>query len=274
MNKVLHIALNTFRESARDRVLYVILLLAGLLMLVGRGLGWVSVGEQIQIVKHFSLAVTSLFGALIAVFVGTGLIYKEIDKRTVYTILSKPVERWQFIVGKYLGLLVVLSLVVVGVGAAAAGFVALVGGQVDRLFILAVVLILGELAVVTALAVFFSTISSPILAAIFTFSAYLVGQVTPSLMALVNFEPVATPVAAATGEQLTDFVSQHHWLLKPVSQAFYLLLPNLTHFQLRNRVVYGPPLEPGEFLNAALYAAGYSAAVLLVAVLCFDRKKF
>lgn len=114
MGKVLQIAKNTFRESIRDKILYVIAFFAAVMMVASVALGWISATDQLQIVQDFSLAILSFFGALMAVFVGTGLIYKEIDKRTIYTILSKPVRRWQFLLGKYLGLLAVLSLAMIG----------------------------------------------------------------------------------------------------------------------------------------------------------------
>ncbi len=410
MYKIFHIALNTFRESVRDRVLYVIAFFSLMLMAASQGLGWVSVGEQVQIVKHFSLAAVSFFGALIAVFVGTGLIYKEIDKRTIYTVLSKPVYRWQFIFGKFFGLMAVLLFVVSGMGLIACGFVRYSGGEINAIYIQALVLLYFELMVVTAIAIFFSTVSTPILAAIFTFCSYLVGQVTPSLMELVEFKkpeinyhlrtedvtdwpglcktlksglqkPAPNPyhrvwslfgpaaravtekavgggklsrtekrnmlrvlntilerrdfyrkacfkdcrlsekarqllgrdsaeisdhdmvrrnrflleaafpgqlakraevdtVAQFTKEHLTDMVSRSHWLLKPFSLVMYHALPNLTHFQLRNRVVYGPPLRRGkgvmddEFSQAIIYGLAYSAAMLLLASLLFDRKRF
>ncbi len=278
MGGVWHIAINTFRESVRDRVLYVIAFFALLLIAGSQGLGWVSVGEQTQIVAHFSLAVMSVFGALVAVFVGTGLIFKEIEKRTIYTILSKPVERWQFVIGKFVGLWAVMACVIAGMGAAAGGVVALsawsTGAELPAgLYAAAVGMIALEMTVVTSLAILFSTVSSPILAAIFTFSAYLVGQVTRDLMALATMELPDAPVAEQTGERLTDAVASMHWWLQPASRLLYALLPNLEYFQLRNHVVYGPAPTGGEILLAILYAAGYSAAVLLLAVILFDRKR-
>jgi ABC-type transport system involved in multi-copper enzyme maturation permease subunit len=273
MSRILVIARNTFRESVRDRVLYVLLFFAFLLMAASQGLGWVSVGEQAAVVQHFSLAAVSFFGALIAVFVGTQLITKEVEKRTIYTVLSKPVRRWEFVVGKYLGLLAVMACMTGGMGVRACGFVLHAGGEVGTVYLWALGLIFLEIAVVTAFALLFSALASPILAAIFTFCAYLVGQVTPSLLALARFEPPGESVAEVTGEHLTDFVAETHWLLEPLGLFLYHALPNLTYFHLRNRVVYGPPLRDGEVANALLYALGYGGAILLLAVLAFDRKR-
>jgi ABC-type transport system involved in multi-copper enzyme maturation permease subunit len=262
------------------------------MMSASEALGWVSVGEELQIVQHFSLGVVSFFGALITVFVGTGMIYKEIDKRTIYTILSKPVRRWQFVLGKFLGQLVVMGCIVLGMGLVANLFVIYAaytnsakGADWTALvnwgmYWQALALIFAELAIVTALAVFFSTLASPVLAAIFTFCSYLVGQFSPSLIKLMNMESSDVSVASVTGEHLTDAVSSVHWLLAPASEVMYVVLPNLTHFQLRNRIVFGPAVDhgkyfvDGEFFMAVVYACCYSAVVLLLAAMLFDRKKF
>lgn len=285
MSKVLQIALNTFRESVRDRVLYLLVFFAVLLMLTSRALGWVSVGEDLQIVQHISLASVSFFGALVAVFVGTSLIYREIDKRTIYTVLSKPVERWQFVVGKYLGLMAVVGCVVLGMGVIASGAVALAAATQEGqgtvqwgMFWAAILLTFFEMMVVTALAIFFSSAASPILAAVFTFCGYLIGQVTPSLLAMVEYS--APEEHLQNVDPVTAMVMKLHWLLGPVGWFFYTILPNLTYFQLRNRVVYGPPLDrgqygfDGEIGMAALYAVCYSLGVLVLAVLAFDRRRF
>jgi ABC-type transport system involved in multi-copper enzyme maturation permease subunit len=277
MGGVWHIALNTFRESVRDRVLYVIAFFALVLIGASHGLGWVSVGEQTQIVAHFSLAVMSVFGALLAVFVGTGLIYKEIEKRTVYTILSKPVERWQFVLGKFAGLVAVLFLVVLGSGLFVVAFVAWgLGGAIDLLFLQALAGIFLELTVVTAVAIMVSTVASPILSAIVTFATYLVGQVTPDLLEVVAFKPVRPDQIELVRQsnELAVFLTHTHGFLAPLAKVLYVLLPNLSHFAFRNRVVHGPPLAEGEFALAVVYAVCYSAVVLGLAIALFQRKRF
>lgn len=275
MTNIYHIAKNTFREAVRDRVLYVILFFALVMVLASRAIGWISVGQQEQVVTHFSLAIISLFGALIAVFIGTNIIYKEIEKRTIYTILSKPVERWEFIFGKFAGLAAVLFGVIMAMGTLVGLYLHFgVGGSVSVMFFEAVVLIFFEMMVVTAIAILFSTVASPILSAIFTFCAYLLGQVTPDLLSLVTFTPEKESVAQYTGEHLTDFVSTTHWILAPIAKVMYWLLPNLTYFHARNRVVFGPALTKEEFALAILYAMCYSLALLIVSSMLFTRKRF
>ncbi len=288
MGKVYQIAKNTFRESIRDKILYVIAFFAAVMMFASLMLGWISIGDQLQVVQDFSLAVLSFFGALMAVFVGTGLIYKEIDKRTIYTILSKPVRRWQFLLGKYLGLLSVLGLAMLGMLAASLLFVVYaaytavnnpIADWTMRVnwgwFAVAVAMLFFELMVVVSLAMFFGSISSPILSAIFTFTAYLVGQVSYTINYMfTTFEPAKESVAAATGERLTDFDSSAYFLFRPLSVFIYYVLPDLAHFQIRNQVVLGPPPTAEQALVGVLYGVGFSAAVILLTTLIFDRKRF
>ncbi|MHC4885524.1 MAG: ABC transporter permease [Planctomycetota bacterium] len=276
MTNVGHIALNTFREAAREKVLYIIFFFALCMVFASRAIGWISVGQQEQVVKHFSLAIISAFGALISVFVGTALIYKETDKRTIYTILSKPVHRFEFVLGKFFGLLGILFCIVFSMGALVCLFLwTVLDGTVDWIFLQAIVLVFFELMVVTSIAILFSTASSPILSAIFTFSAYLLGQVTQSFLDIVAFKPLtATERKIAAVDDLTRLLSANYELMAPLSKVLYAILPNLSHFALRNRVVYGPPLVEGEFLWAIVYALGYSATMLLLGVVAFTRKRF
>lgn len=288
MGKVFQIAKNTFRESIRDRILYVIAFFAAVMMAASLALGWISIGDQLQVVQDFSLAALSFFGALMAVFIGTGLIYKEIDKRTIYTILSKPVRRWQFLLGKYLGLMGVLGLAMAGMLAAAflfvlyAAYTAVNSPIADWTlrvhwgwFALAAAMLFFELMVVVSVAMFFGSIASPILSAIFTFTAYLVGQVSSTINYMfTTFQPVKESVAGSTGESLTDFVSNTYFLFKPVSVFLYYVLPDLRHFQLRNQIVLGPPPTLDQVVTGMAYGVGYAAAVLLATMLIFDRKRF
>lgn len=287
MHKIYQIAKNTFRESMRDKVLYVIVLFALMMMLVSLGLGWISVGEQLQVVQHFSLATLSSFGALIAVFVGTGLIYKEIDKRTIYIILSKPVRRYQFLLGKFFGLMAVLALALIGMCVVSLLFVAYVAYTAPSdipvwtsrvnwsWYVLAIAMIYLEIAIVISLAILFGTLSSPILSAIFTFTAYLIGQISNTVAYMFNeFIPAKESVVAQTGEYLTDIASSGYWLLKPLSLAIFYVLPDLQHFQFRNQVVFGPAPTLSQIINSIGYAAGYSSVVLLIAIILFDRRRF
>jgi ABC-type transport system involved in multi-copper enzyme maturation permease subunit len=272
-----HIALNTFREAARDKILYVILFFALAMVVVSRAIGWISVGIQEQVVKHFSLAILSFFGALIAVFVGTSLIHKETDKRTIYTILSKPVYRWQFVFGKFFGLAAILLAVVIGTGAFVCAFIVFgLGGTVDAVFVQAIGMVCLELIVITSVAILLSTIASPILSAIITFAAYLVGQVTHSFVDIVEFQGVDREVIDIAWEQnaMAALLDTVHWWLAPLSKVLYTILPNLSYFNLRNRVIAVETVPAAEWMHAILYAVCYSLVMLVLAALIFERKRF
>lgn len=287
MGKVALIAVNTFRESIRDKILYIIFVFAAVIMLASVALGWVSIGDQLQVTQHFSLAAISFFGALIAVFSGAGMIHKEIERRTIHTILSKPVERWQFVVGKFFGLYLTLLLALLGMIAVSVLFVLYtsivtpgagsewaVKVHWGRYF-LAAGMTCAEAMVVVALAILFGSVTSPVLSAVFTFIGYLVGQVTGTLTYIfTKFQPAEQSVASVTGEHLTDWVSSAYWLIKPFSVAIYYILPDLRHFQIRNQVVFGPEVSASQVYWALIYAVAYSAAALVVAVWFFNRRRF
>ncbi|MCX5758490.1 MAG: ABC transporter permease subunit, partial [Candidatus Hydrogenedentes bacterium] len=143
--RVYAIAHNTFREAVRDKVLYVLLFLAGASILGSKALGWISVGQDIKIMKDISLATIQVFGVLIAIFVGTNLVYKEIDKRTLYTIISRPIHRYEFVIGKYLGMAALLLFVTVVMAGVATAYVLALGGGVTASFYWAATLIYAEL---------------------------------------------------------------------------------------------------------------------------------
>ena len=169
------IALNTFREAIRDRILYLLLVFALVLIVAARLLSLLTVGSEDKIIKDFGLAAISIFGVLTAVFVGVSLVFKEIERRTVYTLLANPVRRWQFVSGKYVGLLMVLGMNVSLMSLTLAA-VLLVRGQSLLPLLPAVWLILVELALITAFSILFSSFTNPILAAMGTVAIYIVGH--------------------------------------------------------------------------------------------------
>ena len=160
MSAVAAIALNTFREAIRDRILYLILAVALVLIALARFVSMLTVGSEIKIVKDLGLSAISIFGLLTTVFVGVSLVFKEIERRTIFTLLAQPVKRWQFVVGKYLGLLLALATSVGVTGAALLAAVALSGETPWPLFP-AIILIFVELALVAAFAVLFWSFTNP-----------------------------------------------------------------------------------------------------------------
>jgi ABC-type transport system involved in multi-copper enzyme maturation permease subunit len=247
------IALNTFREAVRDRVLYLLLVFALLVILAARLLSLVTVGSEEKIVKDLGLSAISLFGVAIAVFVGVSLVFKEIERRTVYTLLAQPVRRWQFVVAKFAGLFTVLAVNVAVMYATLAATLALHGASPAGLAP-AVWLILVELGIVTAFALLFSSLTNPILAAVWTGAIYVAGHLVWSLRLLAERVP---PGAA-------------RWLC----EAGYWLLPNLDRLDRKADVVHGLASPPGFLVWATAYGACYAAVVLALACAAFARREF
>ena len=267
MTAVRSVAAAVFRESVRDRVFYNLLLFAVLLVAASILIGQLTAGQDVKIIKDLGLAATSLFGLFVAIFVGIGLVSKEVDRRSVYPLFAKPITRAQFVVGKYAGLLLTL-LVNVAVMTIALYTVlyflargvpepvqrAWDAPALDPALLKAIVMIYLDLAVVTAMAVFFSTYSSPMLSAIFTLGLYAVGQFNADLK---HFDAIVeSPVAIA------------------VAKACYYVLPDFSKFDVKLAVVHGIPV-PGAFVaSSAAYAAAYVAALLFGAIVIFSRRDF
>ena len=172
------IALNTFREAVRDKILYVLLVFGILMILVSRAIGWVSFGGENKIMTDIGLGAIWMFSGMVSIFIGTGLIYKEIDKRTIYTILAKPAERWQFLAGKYLGLVLTTLVNLLLLSALFLAYLWFCGAPVTLALGQALFLNFVEMMVVTAVAILFSSASTPIMSAIFTTIVFFAGQLT------------------------------------------------------------------------------------------------
>jgi ABC-type transport system involved in multi-copper enzyme maturation permease subunit len=267
MRVVLCIALNVFKESVRDKVLYNLVFFAVFLIAVSYLLGQLTAGQDIKIIKDLGLAAISIFGLFIAVFIGIGLVSKEVERRSIYNLLSKPVHRYQVIVGKYIGLVLTLTVNIAIMAAALFALLYYMSWDIplraqaawdttalDPRLLKAVILILVELMVVTAIAVCFSTFSTPILSAAFTFGIVIAGHFSADLR---NFNQVVdSPVAAA------------------VARGMYWLLPNLGQFDVKTEVVHAVPVPLGYMVVTAAYGALYIATLLAVSILVFSRKDF
>jgi len=260
-------AVNVFRESVRDKVLYNLVLFAVILIAASYLIGQLTAGQDIKIIKDLGLAATSVFGLFIAVFIGIGLVSKEVERRSIYALLAKPIERHQIVLGKYLGLVVTLA-VNLSVMAAALYLVlaymrwlvpegvvkALDAPVLDPAMLKAVVLIFGELSIITAIALFFSTFSTPILSATLTFGLFVAGHFSADLR---NFDQVVDSPTAVR-----------------LARALYWVLPNLAPFDVKAQVVHGQHVSAGYMALTMAYGAVYIAALLVAAMLIFSRRDF
>ena len=251
------IARNAFREAVRDRVLYNLVLFVLLLTVASIFIGELSGGQERKVIVDLGLSAMLLFGMFIAIFVGVGLVYKEIERRTIYAVFSKPVGRGEFLVGKYLGLCLTLlvNVLVMGVGVSLALLYISRGWDplIPKIWP-AVLLIYLELMLLTAVALLFSSFSSPALSALLTFLVFVIGHFSADLKAL----------AASMGS------AGARWFFT----GLYYLLPNLANYSFITPAAHGRTPETGFVLAVALYALVYITVILAAATLIFSRRNF
>jgi len=253
-SRIYHIATNTFREAVRDRVLYNLiafaLLLTGAAVLVGQ----ISIDIERLVIINLGLTAVSLFGLVIAIFIGIGLVSKEIDKRTLYTVLSRPVARWEFIAGKFFGLsgTLIVNTVCVAVGVFAALLYVSHHWQSSNAWVLvALYFIVLQFVIVTALALFFSSFSSPLLSAVFTFCLFIGGSFAEDLRGFAR---------------LTH--GSAHWF---AAGAAYVI-PNFSALNVINQVAHGSTIGNNLIFWNTAYALVYTIAVLSAAVVIFEHR--
>lgn len=250
--RVLAIALNTFREAIRNRILYLLLVFAVALILCAQALSLLTVGSEEKIIKDFGLATIDLFGVLTAVLLGIGLVSREIERRTVYVLLAKPIHRAEFVLGKYAGLVLTL-LVNTAVMAACFLLLLFAKGIADAGILLAIGLLFLQFLLITALAVLFSCLSNPIISCILTLALYIIGHL------LWSFDLLRARLEAPWARALCA--------------ALKRLLPDLAPFDVKGQVVHGLPLPLGQAGYALVYFVLYGGAVLLLACAAFQRKE-
>lgn len=252
--KLKAIALNTFKEAARNKVFYLLIVFGILSALSSQIVSMLTIGDRVKVLKDAGLASINFFSVLIAVFTGINLVYKEIDKKTIYNILSKPISRSVFIVGKFFGLAITLLTALASMAFIFFFFLYVSTGEFAPGILAYFVLLYMELLIITAISLLFSSFSTPILSSIFTISLYLIGQV------LWTFNLFKDKLVS-TFERIVVYF-------------FYYILPNLDKFNVKNDVVMKGGVDSFQVLNAGLYAVVYIAAVLILAILIFNRKEF
>ena len=251
--RIVSISLNTFRENLREKLLYNLLIFA--LLMIGSSilLSRLTLGDYHRLILDLGLASINIFGVLIAIFVGIGLVSKEIEKKTIYTIISKPVPRYAFLVGKYLGLVITLmaNTVVMIIGLLVVLHVMDV--PITVLLFKSLSLIFVELMVITAVALVFSTFTSSTLSAIFTLAIYVIGHLSADLKTF--------------GEKM-DTVG------RGILSALYYIMPNLERFNLKGHVINHVDLSTDDLLLTFAYGASYTVMLLVLASMIFQRRDF
>jgi ABC-type transport system involved in multi-copper enzyme maturation permease subunit len=252
MQKIIAIALNTFRESIRDRIFYSLLAFAILMLGFSMILGNLTIGDDLKIVKDFGLGAISIFGTLIAIFVGIGLVYKEMEKRTIYVILSKPIARWQFLVGKYGGLSLTLMIEVIVMTVGLFALCYYYDPVIPWDLFYAIVPIIFKLQLILAVALFFSAFASPFLSGLFTLAVFIIGHSSGELKSLAD---------------KTDDL-----FLQRICDFLYYALPNLEKLNFKARVVHHLAISQAEIGYALLYATLYTILIILLSVIIFQRR--
>ncbi len=266
MKAIWSVAHNTFTEAIRDRVLYSLILFAILMILSSLLFASISAEQYNKIVKDLGLTVISLIGIIISVFLGMGLVYKEIDKNTVYNIFSKPIRRYEFILGKYLGLAftllvntmamgVILFLIVLYTETRHEELITFYyGGIYISELIKAIYFEYLEFLVIIGIALVFSSFTTPVMTLLFTFFVFAIGRFSSDLRLFA--EEVKNPV------------------VEYISEIIYRVIPNLEKFDVRSEAVYGGDVSWMLIFYTTVYAVIYTFVLLILAILIFQNREF
>jgi len=252
--RIVHIAANTFREAVRDRVLYNLIAFAVLMSGAAILVGQISIDIERLVVVNLGLTAVSLFGMVIAIFIGIGLVSKEIEKRTLYTVLSRPVRRWEFIVGKFLGLAgtLVVNAFFMAIGVfAALLYVSHSFQATDGWVLVALYFIVLQFFIITALALLFSSFSSPLMAAVFAFALFVIGSFA---------------------EDLRGFAALTHGLTRWLATGAAYLVPNFSALNVISSVAHEQPVSGHLIILNTAYALVYTTMAISGAVLIFERR--
>lgn len=250
------IAINTFREVIRDRILYGIVVFALLLIGLSVVLGGLSFTEQAKISADFGFAGIQISAAILSIFVGSTLVAKEIDKQTILTLLARPISRTQFLIGKYAGLILVILSVMLGLAAVLAGLLLSLGLAITSLFFVALYGVFLEALVLVAVTLLFGVVSRPVMTVIFSSSIFLLGHWVSSLEGLMKLKSIASDPMFQFGTKVSK------------------LIPNLEMFNWRSAPIYNLPVPASDLLSASRYAIGWMLILLTLTSFTFRRRDF
>ena len=252
-NKIWLITLNTFRETVRDRLLYSLIIFALLSIAASYLAGTVSLGQDVRVIEDFSLTAMFVFLLIITIFIGTQLVYREIERRTIYLILPKPISREAFYLGKFFGLCLTITVAGLIMGVLILSLVYYKGHFVPTSAIWAVIFTILEMWLLTALGLLFSSFTAPIASAIYTFSLVLIGH---------------------SGNSIMFIAQKNNVVLKYILEFVYYVFPNLEKFNLRNEVAFNIHLAPTQYLTSLGYFLVYTLALLFFGLAIFRRNEF
>ncbi|WP_017294991.1 ABC transporter permease [Geminocystis herdmanii] len=255
LTRIFAIATNGFREVIRDRILYVLGFFVLLLVLASRILPPIAVSADEKIFLDLGIGAISLLGAIVAIFVGTGLINKEIEKRTVLILVPKPLTSAEFIIGKHLGLSGVLIVLVATMTGFYFALMSLLGMNYPlQSLLIAIGYILLELMLLTAIAMTFGVFTSSILATLLSFGVYIMGHLSRDLLQL---------------GKITENAG-----IERITKTLFLILPDLERLNLKNEAVYNILPNTGELVNSLIYGILYITLLLTITITIFSRRQF
>lgn len=254
--KALAIGINTFREAVRNKILYSVVLFAFLIVGVSAVFGAVTMGSQIRVIKDFGLFSLSFFGAIITIISGVALLNKELKQKTIYNILSKPVSRWEFVFGKFIGLSITVSLLITLMGVALILFASLMESKIDLLLFQGILFAILETITVSSITIFFSSVVvTTTLTGLFTLGTFIAGRSISYLTYFTNSSEYHNPTVAMAVKVL-------NWIL-----------PDLSLFNVSDQLVYGHAVPLQHLSMSVIYTASYSMIMLFLAAMVFNRRE-
>jgi ABC-type transport system involved in multi-copper enzyme maturation permease subunit len=253
MKAIWTISTLTLQEAIRNKILYLLLFFSLFIIFASWIVGQLTIGDEVKIIKDMGLSSIHFFGVLITILIGINLIFREMEKRTIYLILSKPVKRYQFLLGKFMGLAMILLLVLIALGILFYVVLILKGDRSPRLG-LAFAFIYLEWLIIAGIAILFSSFSTPLLSVMLTLAAFFMGHLTDSLLMLRD------RLSSGAGNTI-------------LTGLFYFL-PNLEMFNVRTQLVHNIPVPWNYFLEAGIYGVLYLSALLLIAIQIFHKRDF
>jgi Cu-processing system permease protein len=246
------LAINTFREAVRDKVLHSIFFFATVGIVFSVGLKEITIGDQAKIIRSIGQGGIDIFSAVIAMFLGISLLYKEIEKKTIYTILSKPIPRWIFVLGKYCGLMLTVLSEVILLALVYVIVISVQQGFPESSFFISLILLFVELMLLTAWATLYSAYSSPTVATAFILSTFVIGHLADDIWIFGN--------------------QSENPMLQQSARYLYWMLPNFEALSIREIAVHQESIPWNRFWGAIGYGLSYTCAVLLLAIKVFERK--
>lgn len=253
MKQFLSIALATFREAVRNKILYSILFFAIALIVMAMAIGSASLSQDERIIKNVGLFALQFFSDIIAIFIGVTMVYNEMERKTIYNVLSKPVSRHTYFFGKFTGMALTLAVQLIVMALALCAVMAVRGDLIPYTYFYAVWLTYMECLVVLGFALFFSSFSTPYVSGFLTLGVWVVGGLVQNLEAFVDDLPSG---------------------VQPMAEFFIAVAPDLNLFTLTTQLTYVIPVEVAYMVNATGYAIAYAGFFLIAGSLIFSRRDF